>query len=220
MEVTFQAALDVADVSPAAMDARITQEEVGQVRVYGADFIANRCADLATVGDVTHVSRANQRVILPATARYTAGSRSRAVNKGFAPGRIGHRPAAVRGIDTDVGLAGIHHGADIDNVVHIRRASHCDSAQVCRHRSVRWDGNNICSTAQGLIHNRGNQRQTRVVVDCDSVRDWGRNARYDGNSICPINSIRRSFLVASDIERNDHNIVCVLRTDIFNNISS
>jgi hypothetical protein len=69
MEVTFQTTLGVPDVSPAAMDARITEQEVRSDNTVG---ITNRGADLATMSYVANVSRANHWVILPTATSYAA----------------------------------------------------------------------------------------------------------------------------------------------------
>jgi hypothetical protein len=132
VEVTFQTALNVADMSPAAMDARITQPEVGQIRVDGADLISDRRTNLATVRHIADVGWANQRIILSATTGYTACGRSSAFYKSLAPGGIGDRSTTVRCIDTDVGLAGINYCAHIDDVVGVWWASNGYSAQIGR----------------------------------------------------------------------------------------
>src|SRR5437667_3596788 len=75
VEVAFQAALGMAHMSPAAMDAGVAQLIGSSHQAVG---VTDRRADLAAVSDVTHVIRTHIRptgavgVVLPATAGYTA----------------------------------------------------------------------------------------------------------------------------------------------------
>src|SRR5438552_334044 len=78
MEVAFPAALLVAHMRPAAMDARIAQEVVGQTRVDDAYLVAHRRADLAAVRHIPRIGRANLTAVvqvLTATAGHTADCR-------------------------------------------------------------------------------------------------------------------------------------------------